>query len=133
MPLTYYVNGIYRAISSGNVVIETAGCLRDVRQAGIAEAERSEIVSAFARNPSSGEQIVGTGGACKTRFGGRGKGKSGGCRVISYYAGSDIPVFVLAVFSTGERVEDRKSVGEGKRVSVREYLGRSRMYKQETK
>src|SRR3546814_17350306 len=105
MPLTYYANGIYRAMSSGHVVIETAGFLRDVRQAGIAEAERSEIVSAFARNPSSGEQIVGTGGACKTRFGGRGKGKSGGCRVISYYAGSDIPVFLLAVFSKGERVD----------------------------
>ena len=44
-----------------------------------------------------------TGGARKVRFAGRGKGKSGGYRVVTYFAGEDIPVFLLALFSKGER------------------------------
>jgi len=92
-------------MTSGQTVIETPGFLRDARQAGIVEPERAEIVSAFARNPSSGEEIVGTGGARKTRFAGRGKGKSGGYRVVSFYAGPDVPVFLMHVFSKGERID----------------------------
>lgn len=36
---------------------------------------------------------------------GRGKGKSGGYRTITFYSGPDIPVYLLAVFSKGERAE----------------------------
>ena len=43
------------------------------------------------------------------RFAGRGKGKSGGYRVVTYYAGSDIPVFLLAVLSKGERANLSKA------------------------
>jgi hypothetical protein len=42
---------------------------------------------------------AGTGGARKVRFAGRGKGKSGGYRVITFYAAYDIPVFLLDVYS----------------------------------
>jgi hypothetical protein len=55
------------------------------------------------RDPTKGELMVGTGGARKFRWAGRGKGKSGGYRVITYYGGGDIPVFLLSVFSKGER------------------------------
>jgi hypothetical protein len=41
----------------------------------------------------------GTGGARKIRVAGRGKGKSGGYRVITFFAGEDIPVFLLDVYS----------------------------------
>ena len=47
--------------------------------------------------------MVGTGGARKFRWAGRGKGKSGGYRIISYFGGGDIPVFLLTVFSKGEK------------------------------
>ncbi|WP_368904769.1 type II toxin-antitoxin system RelE/ParE family toxin [Taklimakanibacter lacteus] len=47
--------------------------------------------------------MEGTGGARKVRFAGRGKGKSGGYRVITYFGGNDIPVFLLAALSKGER------------------------------
>ncbi len=53
--------------------------------------------------------IKGTGGARKVRFGGRGKGKSGGYRVIAYYGGDDIPVFLLNVFAKGDKVDLSKS------------------------
>jgi hypothetical protein len=88
-----------------HTVVETPGFVRDCKRAGLSVAERLEIVSAFAARPSSGDEIKGTGGARKTRFAGRGKGKSGGYRVISFYAGSDVPVFLLNVFAKGERVD----------------------------
>ena len=34
---------------------------------------------------------------------GRGKGKSGGYRLITYFGGADAPVYLLTVFSKGER------------------------------
>ena len=49
--------------------------------------------------------IPGTGGARKVRIGGKGKGKSGGYRVITYYAGADLPVFLIGVFAKGQRVD----------------------------
>jgi len=53
--------------------------------------------------------MVGTGGARKVRFAGRGKGKSGGYRVITFFGGDDIPVFLLNVFSKGERANLSKT------------------------
>ena len=53
----------------------------------------------------AGFVIPGTGGARKIRFSGRGKGKSGGYRVITFYAGADVPVFLLNVFVKGEKVD----------------------------
>jgi hypothetical protein len=45
-------------------------------------AEQEHIVSLVAADPTAGDLIVGTGGARKLRVAGRGKGKSGGYRVI---------------------------------------------------
>jgi hypothetical protein len=41
----------------------------------------------------------------KLRFAGRGKGKSGGYRVVTFFSGIDIPVFLLNVFAKGEKVD----------------------------
>src|ERR1700686_5450002 len=49
--------------------------------------------------------IEGTGGARKVRFAGKGKGKSGGYRVITFYTGADIPVFLLNVFAKNEKAD----------------------------
>jgi hypothetical protein len=45
----------------------------------------------------------------KIRFGGKGKGKSGGFRVISFYSGADIPVFLLNVFAKNEKTDLTKA------------------------
>jgi hypothetical protein len=92
-----------------HAVIETQDFLADARDAGITADERTRIVSHFARNPADGAMIKGTGGARKVRFGGRGKGKSGGYRVIAYYGGDDIPVFLLSVFAKGDKVDLSKA------------------------
>ena len=60
-------------------------------------------------HPDVGDVIRGTGGARKIRFAGRGKGKSGGYRVITFYSGPELPVFLLTVFSKGERTDLTKS------------------------
>jgi hypothetical protein len=84
-------------------VVETEEYLSAADDAGLMEEERDAIALALALDPTKGELMVGTGGARKFRWAGRGKGKSGGYRVITYYGGGDIPVFLLSVFSKGER------------------------------
>lgn len=86
-------------------VVETQVYLRDARAAGLSEVECKRIVDFIAANPDAGREIPGTGGARKVRFAGKGKGKSGGYRVITFYSGKDIPVFLLNVFAKNERTD----------------------------
>jgi hypothetical protein len=86
-------------------VIQTGVFLADCRRAGLSDDEVGEMVAAIAANPEAGDLIPGTGGARKRRFGGRGKGKSGGYRTVTYFAGQDIPVVVLALIDKGERAD----------------------------
>jgi hypothetical protein len=90
-------------------VIETPDFLRDAKAARLTESERANIVVYLAERPDAGEEIPGTGGARKIRFAGRGKGKSGGYRVITFYTGDDIPVFLLNIFAKGDRVNLTKA------------------------
>ncbi|NTU50149.1 MAG: type II toxin-antitoxin system RelE/ParE family toxin, partial [Desulfobulbaceae bacterium] len=85
------------------VVIETPDYLFDAKDLGLTDEERRTIVDYVAQTPDAGVEIKGTGGARKIRFAGRGKGKSGGYRVVTFYGGNDIPVFLLSIFSKGEK------------------------------
>jgi hypothetical protein len=69
------------------------------------DTEREAAVLTIASNPLTGDEIRGTGGCRKVRIAGRGKGKSGGYRVITYYGGIDVPAFLLTVFSKGQRAD----------------------------
>ncbi len=53
--------------------------------------------------------MQGTGGARKLRWGAKGKGKRGGARVITFYGGPTVPVFLLAIFAKGERANLSKA------------------------
>lgn len=86
-----------------HAVIETSGYLKDAANAGIPDAERAAIKRFLSENPQAGDLMEGTGGARKIRFAGRGKGKSGGYRIITYFGGGDVPIFLLAALSKGER------------------------------
>ncbi|HSL80573.1 MAG TPA: type II toxin-antitoxin system RelE/ParE family toxin [Pseudolabrys sp.] len=88
-----------------HTVVETSTYLRDARRVGLSDDETAEIAKLIAASPSAGDLIKGTGGARKVRMAGRGKGKSGGYRVISFYAAEDVPVFLLAIVSKGERTD----------------------------
>ena len=86
-------------------VIETAAYLRDAADVSMSEDERIVIVTAISENPALGDRMPGCGGARKARFSMPGKGKRGSYRVVHYYAGEDVPVFLLAVIKKGERAD----------------------------
>ena len=86
-----------------HTVAETPQFLRDANAAGVSEEERKSIVNSVAADPQQGVEIRGSGGVRKFRVAGRGKGKSGGYRVIAGYFGPDIPVYLFALLSKGDR------------------------------
>ena len=86
-----------------HTVVETTQFLRDAAAAGMSEAERKGFVDLIAASPQQGVEIQGSGGVRKIRVAGRGKGKSGGYRVIAAYFGADVPVYLLALLSKGDR------------------------------
>ncbi|MDE1901779.1 MAG: type II toxin-antitoxin system RelE/ParE family toxin [Alphaproteobacteria bacterium] len=101
------------------VVIETPDYLVNAKALGLTADERKAIVNYMAQNPDAGDEMKGTGGARKIRFAGRGKGKSGGYRVITFYAGKDIPVFLLSIFSKGEKA----NLSQAERNELKQVLG----------
>jgi hypothetical protein len=92
-----------------HAVIETPTYRRSAEQAGLTEDERTAIATLIAADPTAGDLMEGTGGARKLRVAGRGKGKSGGYRVITYYAADDVPVFLLDIFGKGEKANLTKA------------------------
>jgi hypothetical protein len=88
---------------SPHVVAELPQFIRDADAAGLSASERQVIVDTIAARPLVGDEIRGSGGVRKVRFAGRGKGKSGGYRVITAYFGPDAPVYLVALLSKGER------------------------------
>ena len=89
-------------------VVETLEFLTQARRL-LTEQERSELVDFLARNPTAGDLMQGTGGARKLRWGAKGKGKSGGARVITFYGGPRAPAFLLTVFGKGQRANLTKA------------------------
>ena len=86
-----------------HTVCEQHSFRRAAGNAGMSQDEIDALVLHLAANPTAGDDIAGTGGCRKFRVAGRGKGKSGGYRIITFYSGHDMPVFLLTVFSKGER------------------------------
>jgi hypothetical protein len=88
-----------------HAVIETPTFVRNCEDAGMSDDELLAIIDAIATEPHKGDLMPGTGGARKRRFPGRGKGTSGGYRTVSYYAGDDVPVLLLALIDKGDRAD----------------------------
>lgn len=86
-----------------HTVIETHAYIAAAKDAGMTAEEMASVVNVIAANPLVGEIMPGCGGARKLRVAKPGKGKSGGYRVITYYAGTDLPAFLLTVFGKGEK------------------------------
>lgn len=83
-------------------VIETETFLRAAKNVGMPDGSREALVSFVAANPAVGDLIQGSGGYRKMRFAGKGKGKSGGYRVITLYASPNIPVFLITVYAKNQ-------------------------------
>ena len=76
-----------------HIVVETPTFLASAAKAGMTERERLVAMDLISANPAGGEIMPGGGGVRKVRVPGRGKGKSGGYRVLTYYMTEDKPVF----------------------------------------
>ena len=74
-------------------VVETDMYLRNAKNVGLSEKERSAIVDFLAINPDARDEIKGAGGARKIRFAGKGKGKISGYRVSASTAPQHSGVF----------------------------------------
>ena len=92
-----------------HTVVETPEYLNDAKAVGLTAQEQHAIVEYMANHPEAGDLIPGTGGARKVRFAGRGKGKSGGYRVITFFTGKNLPVFLLNVLAKGEKINLTKA------------------------
>lgn len=86
-----------------HAVIETTAYIAAAKDAGMTSDEMTAVVDLIANNPEAGEIMPGCGGARKLRVAKPGKGKSGGYRVITYFGGADVPVFLLTVFGKNEK------------------------------
>lgn len=65
--------------------------------------EHAALIGFLARVPGQGDLIVGAGGVRKIRFSAKGKGKSGGVRVIYYFLDVDTPIYALLIYGKNER------------------------------
>ena len=66
--------------------------------------EFDELLYFLSNNPKSGDLIQGSGGIRKLRWRAKGKGKSGGSRIIYFYYDENIPLFLLTLFTKNEKV-----------------------------
>lgn len=64
--------------------------------------ERLDLVAYLAANPLAGDIIAGTGGIRKLRWKAKGKGKSGGVRVIYYTYDEAQPIFALLMYGKNQ-------------------------------
>ncbi|MBA1145034.1 type II toxin-antitoxin system RelE/ParE family toxin [Mesorhizobium neociceri] len=85
-------------------VTETHSFNRAASEAGMDDDDVARLKNFLAANPDAGALIQGTGGARKLRFAKPGRGKSGSYRVITYYTADDIPVFLMDVYTKGEKI-----------------------------
>jgi len=82
----------------------------------LSPAEREALIEYLARHPKAGDLIQEIGGVRKLRWARRGRGKSGGLRVIYYFHSDRIPLYLLTLFAKGERanlsVEERHALAD---------------------
>jgi hypothetical protein len=71
----------------------------------LSEDERAGLIAFLASDPKAGDEIVGTGGVRKVRYEAKGKGKSGGVRVIYYFCGREMPIYALLIYAKNERAD----------------------------
>lgn len=104
------------------------GFASDAKDAGMTESEVDDLVDFLSENPMSGSEIRGTGGCRKMRWPKRHRGKRGGYRIVTFYTGVGIPVFLVTVFSKGEKSDLTRDECNGlhdlTKAIVKEYQGR---------
>lgn len=83
-------------------VTETPTYIASVKAAKMTADEQIATIDYIATNPLAGDLIVKGKGLRKIRIAGKGKGKSGGYRVIYYYWNENQPIELYFAFSKNQ-------------------------------
>jgi mRNA-degrading endonuclease RelE of RelBE toxin-antitoxin system len=67
--------------------------------------EKDELIEFLSYNPTAGVVIKGTGGLRKLRWRAKGKGKSGGARLIYFYYDDEMPLFLLTAYGKSQKAD----------------------------
>ena len=89
-------------------VVETPFFLRKAADL-LTEEEREELIEFVGVNPELGNVVPESGGVRKMRWAAKGKGKSGGVRVIYYFHSEALPVFLLTVYAKSQKANLTKA------------------------
>jgi hypothetical protein len=81
--------------------IETTTFTRLVQEV-VSDDDYAEFQRKLARHPDQGDLLEGCGGVRKVRLAARGKGKSGGARVIYLYLRHRQRIYLLYLFTKGD-------------------------------
>jgi len=65
--------------------------------------EYEELIFYLALHKDAGDEIPGAGGVRKVRFAAKGKGKSGGVRVIYYFYDAENPLYAILLYGKNEQ------------------------------
>jgi len=85
-------------------VVETSAFARRAEKL-LSVEEYEELVFFLALHPESGDEIPGTGGVRKVRFAAKGKGKSGGVRVVYYFFDDENPLYAIFLYGKNEQTD----------------------------
>lgn len=91
-----------------NTIVELPEFIKRVDKE-LSKEQKDELLYFLASNPKAGNMIQGTGGIRKLRWASKGKGKSGGSRVIYFYYNEDVPLFLLTIFGKNEKINLTKA------------------------
>jgi hypothetical protein len=69
----------------------------------LSATERHDLISFLAEHPKAGDLVEDTGGVRKLRWARGGRGKSGGVRVVYYFHSAGMPLYLLTLYTKGER------------------------------
>lgn len=91
------------------------------------EDERSELLYYLSSNPKAGSLMQGTGGVRKLRWASKGKGKSGGSRIIYFFYNETFPLFLLTLFGKNEKINlskaERNELAKLSKELIKSYRG----------
>ncbi len=94
---------MFKAGAHAITIAETAQFESDAR-AIFTDAEYQRLILFLAHHPDAGDLVPETGGVRKLRWAARGQGKRGGARVIYYFRDINVPVYLLAAYAKGEKI-----------------------------
>ncbi|MBN2004859.1 MAG: type II toxin-antitoxin system RelE/ParE family toxin [Anaerolineae bacterium] len=84
------------------IIVETSVFTRQVQKL-LTDDEYRQLQATLVKRPNLGAIIVGSGGIRKARWAARGHGKSGGVRVIYYWATMQGQLLMLLMYAKGDQ------------------------------